>query len=129
MILFFDRNIGTGIPKALQLLRMRDSEIQYHQAFFSMATEDDRWLERVGEWGWIVIGQDYKFHLLPNELYSIKQHSVGAFYLAGAELPAWETMRIFARAYDKIIDAVERTSLPFVFWIDRNGRLTQLSLP
>ncbi len=90
---------------------------------------DDKWLSQVGDWRWIVISQDYHFHDRENERYALKQHGVGCFYLWGAEATKWETMRCFARAYDKVIQAAETTPRPFIFWVSKTGITTQQPIP
>ncbi len=129
MILFFDRNIGTAIPKALkEYLKPRGVEIEYHQEHFAMNAPDDVWLPIIGSWGWTVIGQDYKFHNLSPELEAIKIHNVGAFYLWGAEEPKWETMRCLAKAFDEIIHTATVTTPPFIFRVEKRGRLNEIFL-
>jgi hypothetical protein len=91
--------------------------------------QDDIWLPQVGGWDWIVIGQDYKWHLLPNEAAALRNYNIGCFYLAGANAPVWDTMRLFAKAYDRIIEAAESTPRPFVYWVNKSGRLRQEKFP
>ena len=106
MIFFFDRSLGTRIN-----------------------TPDDVWLEAAGRAGWIVFSQDYRLHLLPNQLYAIQQWKVGGFYLWGAEAPRWEKLRVFARAYDRILSRVASTSKPFLYRIRKDSRLDRVPLP
>jgi hypothetical protein len=128
VIFFFDRSVGIKIPQALRLLDLPDG-VQFHQENFQPDEKDDVWLPVVGGFGWFVIGQDYRYHRRPHELAALKQHSVGCFYLWGAQARKWETVRVFARAYDRIVNAASNTPRPFVFSVDRNGRLRQLALP
>lgn len=128
MILFFDRNVGTRIPMALQRLRLPVG-IEYHQRHFKSNALDDAWLPVVGRQGWIVISQDYKFHALPNELYALREYDIGCFYLWGAQAGTWEVTRLFARAFDRIVERAENTPRPFVYWITKDGRLQPQRLP
>ena len=126
MILFFDRNTGTAIPRALkEHLKPPSVEVEYHQLHFDQQEQDDVWLAQVGSRGWFVVGQDYRYHERPSELAALTAHSVGVFYLWGAEAPRWETMRVFARAYDRIIRAAQNTPRPFLYRVDRRGALQQ----
>lgn len=129
MIFYFDRNLGITIPKALQSLDL-PVEIHYHQEEFPQEQDkpDDEWLPMVGDRDWVVISQDYKYHLLPNELTALKQHNVGVFYLWGAEAKKWDIMRLFARAYDKIVATATVTPKPFVYWVRQDGRLKSQDL-
>jgi hypothetical protein len=129
VILFFDRSIGTAIPKALrEYLKPPGIGVEYHQDHFDIAERDDVWLPQVGAWDWFVIGQDYSYHERPTELYALRTHNIGAFYLWGAEEPRWETLRVFARAYDKIVRTAKVATRPFVYSVDRRGSLREIYL-
>ena len=102
--------------------------ITFHQQYFPMGEHDDVWLKVVGQWGWVVISQDYSFHLKAPELAAIKQYDVGCFYLWGSEAGRWETMRVFAKAYDKIMGASNTAIRPFVFDVTRRGGLIEKAI-
>ncbi|HTE86357.1 MAG TPA: hypothetical protein VK821_16680 [Dehalococcoidia bacterium] len=128
MILFFDRNAGTTVPKALQALKPPVG-ITYHQEHFPMNSPDDVWLPQVGAWDWIVLTQDHKFHLLPNELRALKDYNIGCFYLWGAKATKWELMRSFARCYDRLLDRAMNTPRPFIYKVSKDGRLIAVRIP
>jgi hypothetical protein len=123
VILFFDRSVGIGFPKALLTVKKFPLGIQYHQQHFKIDEADDVWLPIVGKRDWFVIGQDYSYHKNETEREAIKTYDIGVFYLWGSEAPQWESVRVFARAYDKIVEAAT-TPRPFVFWVRRDGRLS-----
>lgn len=127
MILFFDRNTGTALPRALQLLKP-PHQIEYHQAHFAPMTPDEEWLATIGERGWVVVAQDYRFHRRPHELDAIKRFGVGVFYLWGANASRWEIARVFMKAIDAIELAEATTPRPFVFRILKDGRLRSVTL-
>jgi len=127
VILFFDRSLGIEIPQSLKRLKC-PTEITYHQEHFASDLHDDIWLPDIGRWGWFVIGQDYSYHKNPSELAAIKQHGIGAFYLWGAEAPRWESMRVFARGYDNIVQRANITPRPFVFIVQKHGGCTELPI-
>lgn len=89
MTLFFDRSIGNGLPLALLKIKRLPFDVVYHQQRFAKDAPDDAWLPQVGAWEWFVVGQDYRYHARPNELFAIKQYNVGCFYLWGSEAPQW----------------------------------------
>lgn len=95
---------------------------------FDHNTADDRWMHEVGALGWVVISQDYKWHREPVVLEAIKQHSVRVFYLWGAGASKWATMRVFARAYDKIVQRAAGPG-PFICRVSESGKLTDVPLP
>lgn len=129
MIFFFDRSLGTRIPRALRdLIVLPGHEIKIHDEEFPIKTPDDVWLEAAGRANWIVFSQDYHLHLLPNQLFAIQQWKVGGFYLWGAEAPRWEKLRVFARAYDRILSRAVSTPKPFLYRVRKDSRIDQVAL-
>lgn len=140
-ILYFDRCVGTAIPESLRLLGMKNVYHHHiHRAkvglkpeagqinFFRHDTPDDEWMEFVGAKGWLVISQDYSFHLEPAVLSVIKQHGVKVFYLWGSDKPKWEVMRVFARHYDGILKLSDAKAGPFIYRVKARGAFAQVSL-
>jgi hypothetical protein len=127
MILFFDKNFGTSVPKALSELKP-PFEVDYFQKHFELEIPDDKWLPVAGEKHWTVIGHD-NFTKNESELYAINKYSVGCFYLWGAKAPKWVKVKLLFKAIDKIIDAENHTRRPFVFAVKKNGNLKQIKLP
>jgi len=125
---FFDRSLGKGIPRALNQIKKLPVEVIFHQQRFPANAPDDIWLPEVGRQGWIVLGQDYRYHTRPNELFAIQQYNVGCFYLWGSNAPQWDTFRCFARAYDKIADIVVSKQRPFLYVVHANGRVVEWDL-
>ena len=119
--------MGKAIPEALRLMRPPVG-IHYHQEYFDEAAPDDGWLPTVGAAGWIVIGQDYNYHKREHEAAALRQYEMGCFYIWGAEARRWDTMRLFARAYDRIVSAAETSTRPFLYFIQKDGRLSAMNL-
>jgi hypothetical protein len=107
--IFFDRTVGRKIPEAMRLLGLK---VYHHhiapelvgttpapgqRSLFRHDEADDVCLEFVGKRGWIVLGQDYKYHLHAQILSAIRTHRIGVFYIWGAEAPKWRTMQLIAR--------------------------------
>lgn len=126
MILFFDVNVGTVVPRILK--NELKLPVEYHVAHFPIDAPDDQWLATVGAWGWMVIGHDSSFHIRQNELSAIKQHGVGCFYFWGAEATRWQKLQCFALAYDRIVKA-DNTPKPFIYRITRSGLLKRVPIP
>ncbi len=127
MILFIDRSLGKGIGRALRQVKRFPATVLLHDEQFPQRTDDDVWLARVGQEGWIAMGQDYSHHLWEVEKDAIRTHEVGMFYLWGARATQWEQFRVFARAWDAIEDASQRQP-PFLYRINRSGRLEDIPL-
>jgi hypothetical protein len=131
MILFFDRDVGTSLPKALLALHFDKQyhETHYHQQHFAIDEKDDIWMPEVGKRGWTIIGHDSKHHIEEAEISAIKQYNIGCFYLWGCEAKRWEKMRCFAKAYWQIVKAEAITPKPFIFKIGKSGSLEQIPIP
>lgn len=130
MILFFDRSVGVRIPRAIRFLKPPPPiKIKFHDECFSKNELDDCWLPTIGAQDWFVIGFDYSFHGNASELAAIKQYSIGCFYLWGANAPRWESFRVLARAFDRIVEKAANTPKPFLYRIEKSSRITRLTLP
>lgn len=141
--LYFDRNVGWRIPEALRLLGI--DTVHHHtrrsllglketsslKTLFAQDEKDDAWLRYVGERGWIVFTQDRKFHRagFENELSAIKQFDVGCFYIWGAEANKWQKMVSLCKGLDSMIIAAVNTPKPFIYDLQKTGRLIQVPIP
>lgn len=128
MILFFDKNFGTSVPKALALLKP-PFQIEYHQKHFAQDLEDDKWLPVVGMNNWIVIGHDKSYPENQSELDAIKRYNIGCFCLWGAQSRKWEKAKVFFKAYQQIAETGASTPRPFVYSVKKNGNLKRIKLP
>ena len=133
MTLFWDRNLGTAIPTALQTLNPSHLMTRY---YFEMYPNTDNlpedgdalWLEDVGELGWFVISQDRRLHRRARERAALMRYNVGCFYLWGANASKWDTFRCFSLAYDRIVEAMNNATRPFLYRIYKDGTLRQIEL-
>ena len=82
----------------------------------------------MGQQEWFVVGQDYRYHAKPNELYAIKEYRVGCFYLWGSEAPQWDSLRVFAKAYDKIVTVALTVPRPFLYVVNHTGKVIKWDL-
>ena len=131
MTFFFDRCVGTQIPRALQAFKRVPIEIRYHQEVFGgeqAALADDAWMEPVARDGWVVITQDYRFHRVGVTLEAVRQHKAAVFYLWGANALAWQTARIFLWALPRMIERVQVTDPPYVYRFEKTSRIRAVSL-
>ena len=127
-VLFFDRDLGTALPRALHVLRL-PTRVEYHQSLFPIEEPDDSWMTTVGALGWTIVGHDSRHHLREAELSAVKQYKLGCFYLWGAEGLRWEKMRCFLRAYEGILEATDSTPRPFIYRVTEKGRLNPVVVP
>ena len=107
------------------------SETASLKTLFPHNEKDDVWLEFVGQRGWLVLTQDRKFHRagFENELSAIKQFNVGCFYIWGAQANKWQKMVSLCKGLDAMIDAAAITPKPFIYDVQKSGRLIQVPIP
>ena len=103
-------------------------QIEYHQLHFPQDQHDDEWLPVVGSQGWTIVGHDiYLKH--DSEIAALKQHGIGCFRLWGARAKRWQKLQCFFRAYDQMVMKAATTPRPFIYEIDRLGRLKLVPIP
>lgn len=128
MILFFDRSLGKGLGRTLRRVRGFPATVELHDQHFAQNTPDDEWLAEVGQRGWFAIGQDYRHHLMDLEREAIRTHRVGVFYLWGADASQWEQLRVLARAWSRIEAMTATAPPPFIYRIEKSGRLVRVPI-
>lgn len=89
---------------------------------------DDKWLQIVGQKGWIVFSHDRRFHNEFAAASAIRFHKIGCFYLYGANSNTWSKLYMFMRAHERIIDLAKATERPYVFHLNALNRIEKLEL-
>ena len=129
LTLYFDRNFGTRLPKALNFVKPPVT-IEWHQnQRFPQEMIDDEWLEIVGKKGWLVFSHDRKFHSEATETAAVKQHGIGCFYLPCANEPTWAKLSVFVRTFSRMMKLAESENRPFVFDVLKTGQIKRVVLP
>ncbi|MDA1348366.1 MAG: hypothetical protein O3A47_05815 [Chloroflexi bacterium] len=128
MTLFFDRDVGISLPKALLELKL-PTPVEYHQQYFEIDELDDVWMPQVGSRGWMLIGHDSRHHVEPAELSAVKQYDMACFYLWGSHAKRWEKALCFLRAYPAILEADRVTTRPYIFLVTETGLLRPVPVP
>ena len=125
---YFDRNFGIRFPKALHYIGAPVSIRWHDEQRFPQAMPDDEWLSIVGQQGWVVFSHDRKFHSEAAETAAVLQHKVGCFYLPCSNEPRWEKMRCFMRSVDRIITLASETPKPYIFNVEKGGRIRSVAI-
>ncbi len=130
-VLFFDHCVGKSIPEALRRLNP-PARIKYWQKQFRRTTEhrgDKHWIPIVARQGWIIISFDSKFREREAELRAMVDSSAGCFCYWGGNATTWVRFKLLARTLDRVLQLANSTPRPFLFRVDRRGRIRQLQLP
>ena len=126
-VLFFDRDVGTAFPRALNVLGL-PTQVEFLQNHFQTDAQDDVWMPVVGARGWILIGHDRMHHRRTPERSAIQEYEMGCFYMWGAQAQRWEKMRCFLNAYERILEAIETTPKPFIYRLNRFSNLESITI-
>jgi PIN like domain len=120
---FFDRTCGKKLPQALRLLGL---DIEAHHEHFADDEQDDVWLTEVGRRGWVVVTNDKRIRFNESEQRAVVTHGVGCFVFTSGNLKRWDMMRILARAWDRMQQAIAETPRPFIYSIHANASVEPL---
>jgi hypothetical protein len=103
--------------------------VKWHQdEGFAQGMEDDQWMAIVGPRKWVVFSQDRKFHLLPNEILAVKQHSIRCFYMPMANEDRWKSLCHIAWRWEKMQELARNESDPFIFEMKSNRQFYRIKL-
>jgi hypothetical protein len=121
MTLFFDRNLGKLVPRALARLRL---SVEWHDKLeLSPTTPDDEVLQVVGTNGWCMVTCDKRIATRENQRQAFVDHRVGCFVLwGGAQESPWQRVRVIARNWERIEQmASDPSNRPFVCRLHLRG--------
>ena len=122
MVLVFDEDCGTGIPKALWLVGYTTHNL------FELGwsgKKDIEWLPWVGQNGWLLFSYNRKQLEVPTERNAIIDNRVGVVYLTTGEESAPRVLLLLLKkwgALELLDDGIER---PFVRFLHPNGHITE----
>lgn len=123
MRLFTDRDIGPGISLALRAVGV-DVEL-YGERYSDPMVPDDRWIAEVSSQGLVILTKDTHIRTRPAEREVFEAAGARAFVLSTRGATRLINLRAILIAWPEIIREVETRPAPFMFGLDRAGRLTQ----
>lgn len=116
-------------PKLVSGLAEFGEEVAHLRDHFPEDTPDADWLEDIGKRGWVLITKDRAIGRRPIEREALKTHKVGAFFLLGKNMAAWNQIKQVIRAWERINELSASTKRPFAYKVSTAGRtLTSLAL-
>ncbi len=131
MILFFDEDMGTSIPK---FLKGADGnvEILWLRGRFPNESDPRRqdigWLEEAWRAGWLVVSCNKSMLKVAFERQAIVTHRVGIVFLASGRIGRLPMMRALLRKWDWLKEIDLATPRPFAYYLYASGRTRQLGL-
>ena len=125
MILFFDEDMGTAIPKFLRGAD-EDVDVLWLRARFPNDNDPRRqdigWLEEAGREGWLVVSCNKSMLKVEYERQAIVQHSVGVVFLASGQIGRLPMMSAILRKWDWLKSLDLTVPRPFVHYLYASGR-------
>ncbi len=118
MNLFFDEDTGTGLPKAVKLLRLPSVE---HVAYPGPAgplpkgTSDPDWIEFAGSHGYLALSQNRKILESDAERQAVIDAQAGIVFVGTGQERSWLVMRLLLNQWLWLLETHELVERPFAF--------------
>ncbi len=131
MKIFFDENIGRGVPEALRLVGFGD--VNYVVNMFAeqqaaQGVSDEAWIPRIGS-DWLVISKDQQLLKRPAQQELLARHGVGLICITSRNPRSRDLLEFMLRRM-KRLEAIDReVNRPFAFRVALRGRFNRIELP
>jgi hypothetical protein len=123
---FLDEDNGTGIPKALRLVRAPAAQIVFPESdagsIIRKGTSDLEWLSWVGTNGFLAISQNIRLMDNPLERQHLLEVSAGVVFIGSGRQPAWKVLRLLLRRWEWLQQIDAHEPRPFAVRLDFAGR-------
>ncbi len=108
----------------LEELRKAGLRVEPHSKWFRHNTQDERWLEVVGEKKWIVLMRDKMIARRVLELDALINAGVRTFVLVEGSLPDVENAKIIIGAIPKIFAMIAENRFPFIARVRKDSAVS-----
>lgn len=131
MKLFFDENMGSGVPEALRLVGIR--EVNYVTNMFAgehsaQGVADEEWIPRIGS-DWLVVSKDQQLLRRPAQLQLLAQHHLGIICITSATARSRDLLEFMLRRMAQLEEIDSQTPRPFAFRVSLRGPFVEFALP
>lgn len=121
MTLLCDEDVGTGIPRALELVNCKATSLrQLHMGGW----EDTKWLAFAGQNNWFVFSYDKKILTVPTEKAAVIQAKVGILFFTSGTEQSRNVLRILLNKWDTLELLWSTTQRPFARFLSPQGHIT-----
>lgn len=128
MKLFFDEDVGKGIPQALRAVGVRDVEYIGRDARLPKGTLDESWLPFVGRQGYLVFSFNTGILYAEGQRQLLVDERVGAVFLTAGRARAVDVLRLILNEWDWLETVDVSTPRPFAYLLTLTGRKTPVDL-
>lgn len=125
MILFFDEDVGSRLPRAVALIRLPGATVEYPGRPYGplpLGAKDSEWLPRAGEGRWLVFSCNYHMLEVEAEFALIIQHKVGIVFAKSGSYQTWELMRMLIERWDWLRQLDDGEPRPFAYFAGLKGK-------
>lgn len=123
MILICDEDVGTGIPRALQLVGLSCASAK---DMGLLGVPDVQWLTLAGERGWLVFSCNKKMLDVPIERETIIRERVGIVFLTSGQERLPNTLRLILAKWEWLELVDQTTPRPFAYFLYPNGQIRKV---
>lgn len=123
MILYFDEDVGTRVPKALKLVGLK---VVGAVSSGAISEPDIQWLGRIGEKGWLGLSCNKNMLDVPEEKDSIIYNSVGIVFITSGNLHPKDKLLLILRKW-QWLEAIDLgVNRPFAFYLYPSGQIRKV---
>jgi len=128
--IFFDEDNGTGIPKALLLLRIPGTDVLYpgQSGRLRKGTSDPDWLRYVGAHRFLAFSQNRAILQNDAELQTLVAEKVGAVFLTTGQERSYRVMRLLLNGWEWLEEIDATQPRPFAYELTITGRTRAVRL-
>lgn len=126
MRFFIDNNLSVHLARGMQGFQ---EDVVHLTDHFPHETPDTDWLQHIGQAGWLLVTRDERIRKNPLELSAIRDHQVGAFFLAGKNRSRCDLIRQLVRHFPRMKELAANSHRPFAYRIPPSGsKIERVSL-
>ena len=132
MKLFFDEDMGTGIPRALALVRAPVDSIVFPTtmpgAQITKGAADLDWIHWAATTGHLALSQNQRMLRDPAERAAIEANRLGIVFVGTGRAPAWRVLTLLLRRWAWLEQLDTNISRPFAYRVALSGAAEQFDL-
>jgi hypothetical protein len=125
VILLFDEDIGTKIPKALKLVGIKNVKSMADSGF-GLGKPDVEWLKSAAQNDWLIFSCNKHMLDVPEERDTIIAEKVGIVFLTSGQEYLREVLRLLLNKWGWLEFLDQKISRPFAYYLYPYGRTRQV---